>query len=149
MRGEAIAFEDLESHLAGVVDALATMPMGETLAAAKTLVHRSIRGGFNSSLDPQTGTPWAPRVRYYPHPILMKSGAMMQAATGGGAGAIQRITERTLTVGVLTSVIHYAPKHQFGEGGMVARPFVGVDRDTLSAIGEVVADGGLQAFVGS
>lgn len=148
MRGEPIAWDDLESHLTRVVDSLATMPMGETLSEAKTLVHRSIRGGFNSSVDPNTGTPWAPRRRYYPHPILMKSGAMMQAATGGGAGAIQRITERALTVGVLASVIGYAPKHQFGLGGMIPRPFVGVDRDTLAAIGEVVADGGLQAFVG-
>jgi phage gpG-like protein len=146
MQSEAVAWEDLPRHLGAVATALETASMADALAEAKTEIQRGIRAGFNSGIDVQTGTGWAPRKRRYPHPTLMKSGALMQAATGGGAGSIARVSARQVDVGVSSTVIGYAGFHQSGTSNMAARPFVGAAAETLDLIAEKIADAGLQVF---
>ena len=141
-----LRFEDLSKHLTSVVAGMQSFDGTNALAEAKVELQRGMRAGFNSSIDVETGEQWAPRKRKYPHPPLMKSGAMMQAATGGGAGSIARVQQQQLDVGVSGSVIGYAALHQDGTTGMAARPFVGASAETLDLIGEKIADAGLAVF---
>lgn len=144
-----ILIEDLQQAMIASVGMLSSVPLEEALLEAKRLIHQSIREGFNSSADPQTNDGWQARKHPYPHPILMKTGAMMQAATGGGAGAIERIENNQLEVGVSGATVGYAAFHQHGTSRMVARPFIGASDAKLDEIGEVIADAGLVAFGGA
>lgn len=152
MQQGSLKFEDLSKHFASVVAGMQTLDATNALAEAKTELQRGMRAGFNSSIDVETGEGWAPRKRKYPHPPLMKSGAMMQAATGGGAGSIARVQQQELEVGVSGDAIKYAnyqqggTKNKDGSLRMVARPFVGASAETLDLIGEKVADAGLTVF---
>lgn len=81
------------------------------------------------------------------HPLLMETGALMQAATGGGAGAFAEIETRELSAGVdmqggSEGGIPGAGVHQFGyaERNIPARPYLEADDETLVEIGEVLAD---------
>lgn len=147
MRGSDIAFDKLGETIERSLESIKLRSFQETMQSAKVKIHRNIRAGFNSSADPSTNENWKPRKRRYPHPILIKTGAMMQAATGGGAGAIQRVEPRRLTIGVNGETIFYARFHQTGVGALAARPFVGASDETLDSIGEEIADAGLSAFM--
>jgi phage gpG-like protein len=147
-----LRFEDLSKHLTSVVAGMQSFDGTNALAEAKVELQRGMRAGFNSSIDVETGESWAPRKGKYPHPPLMRSGAMMQAATGGGAGSIARIEQQQLEVGVSGDSIKYAnyqqggTKNKDGSLRMVARPFVGASAETLDLIGEKIADAGLAVF---
>lgn len=147
MREADLTFDKLLDEIARSLASLSVKPFEGVMAEAKPLVHRDIRAGFNSSADPMNNESWPLRKRRYPHPILIKSGALMQAATGGGAGAIQDVKSDSLTVGVNGSLIGYAAFHMFGAGKLPARPFVGAKDETIDAIGEMIADEGLKAFL--
>lgn len=149
MRGGDIDIDRLSDAIQAALDSLKTRGFEQPMQEAKVMIHRGIRAGYNSSADPATDENWPPRKRRYPHPILIKTGAMMQAATGGGAGAIQQIRARRLTVGVDSSIIGYAYLHQVGSGKLASRPFVGASDETVDAIGELIADAGLAAFLES
>jgi phage gpG-like protein len=145
-QGDVILWENIIEAIDAAIDRLKNAEFRESLTEAKVAIHRRIRAGFNSSADPQTDENWAPRKGRYPHPILIKTGRLMQAATGGGAGAIQEVAPKRLTIGVSTASVPYGRFHQAGAGKMPARPFVGATPDVVDQIGEMIADEGLKAF---
>lgn len=147
MREADLDITKLADEIEKTLSRLSTVSLEPAMQEAKIRIHRGIRAGFNSSADPSTNENWPPRKRRYPHPILVKTGAMMQAATGAGAGAIQEVKPRGLTVGVNSSIIGYAYLHQVGSGKLASRPFVGASSETVDAIGELIADAGLAAFL--
>jgi phage gpG-like protein len=82
------------------------------------IVHTDIRTNFQEAVTPD-GVAWAPRKdEGFSHPLLNLSGALMDAATGEGAGAITRIGPDSLEIGVDASVdeggLPGAFVHQFG-----------------------------------
>lgn len=129
---------------------LALLESGDIRAALagpiRELVLQAHRDNFTSSASPE-GENWAPRKRLGDgHPLLMESGALLQAATGGGAGHVTEVESRELRVGVDTTTeeggIPGAIAHEFGDPrrNLPPRPWVGASEATLQKIDELVAD---------
>lgn len=129
--GQAIQAADFSQELAGPV---------------RGLVLQGIRDNFTGSRDP-SGKPWAPRKNIGDgHPLLMDTGRLMQAATGGGAGHSSAASSRELSVGVSDASVPYAKYHETGTSKMPARRFMGVQERRLAEIDEIIADAGLEAL---
>lgn len=143
---QVILIEQLEQAMSNDLSALQNVDLSEALSQCRLAIREGIRRGFASATDVQTGTSWPPRKYQYPHPPLMKTQTMANAAAGLGSGSISEINGRTLRVGVSTSAVPYAPYHQFGTGRIAARPYVGASPETLDACGEFIADAGLAIF---
>lgn len=143
---KSVLIDNVESLMTSDLSAMESVDLSEALSQCRMAIREGIRRGFSAATDVQTGQPWAPRKHPYPHPPLMKTQTMANAAAGIGSGSISEINGRTLRVGVSTSAVPYAPYHQFGTGRMVARPYVGASDETLAVCGEFIADAGLAAF---
>jgi phage virion morphogenesis protein len=78
---------------------------------------------FTRAAD-HNNTPWPPRKRSYPWPILRKTRRMLKAASQRNApGNIQRNIGRTLELGIQNSAVPYAKFHQFGTSRLPTRRF--------------------------
>lgn len=86
-----------------------------------------------------SGAPWADRVDNLPHPLLFKTGAMLEAAIGEGAGAITEIGPEEALTGIDDAVIDYAKYHMTGTRKMPARPYHYAGDDTLQRMNDRVA----------
>lgn len=86
------------------------------------------------------------------HPLLIKDGKLLAAATGKGAGSVARVVDQqTLEVGVdpdagTAGSVKGARRHQYGDTppGILARPFIGVSDSAADKCAEVVADHALR-----
>lgn len=138
----SITAEQLTDQIQRSEQVLATADLSSFLHdVARPLVLQSVRDHFNSSVSPG-GQQWTPRKEIGDgHPLLMESGALLQAATGGGPGHISRIAPREMAVGVEPS-IEYAAIHNYGgvTRPMPQREYMGADDATEEAIGEELAD---------
>ena len=143
---QGILMERLREAVNAQAAQLEQVDISEALVKCRLAIREGIRKSMGASQDPQTGEGWKPRKYQYPHPPLLKTMAMANAATGLGSGSIGLIQGRELKVGVSSAEIPYAPYHQFGTGRMVARPFVGASEATLDACGELIADAAITAF---
>lgn len=132
-------------------EALVAAPLRPAMEAARGLLRQNVRDNFTSSAGPD-GQAWPARKTVGDgHPLLMDTGALMQAATGGGAGAMSIVEDRAVEIGVDASVrqggIPGARRHEFGGGGIPARPYLGASEPTLDKIGETIADAALGAML--
>lgn len=149
---------------------------GRKLAPAMTqcevIVHAGIADCFARQGGPE-GEVWPPRKDPAgKHPLLDESGALKAAATGKGPGAVTRIADDSLEIGVDASVeqggLPGAFVHQFGatirpvsklflswvdplgqrifakQVTIPARPYLGFSVDTADRCCEVLADGALE-----
>ncbi len=145
-----IDFEQFGEHLNGVVSAIETGDFEPVLRErVRPLVLQSIRDNFNSSAGAD-GSGWPARKRQGDgHPLLMESGALMQAATGGGAGHVTKIDAKELSVGVDKGAggggIPGAAVHQFGfpRKNIPPRPYLEARDEALDEAAEEIADAGL------
>lgn len=72
----------------------------------------------------ESNTPWPPRKKSYPWPILRKTRKMMKAATQRNApGNIQRAIGRSLVLGIQDSSVPYAKHHHYGSKRVEGRKF--------------------------
>lgn len=138
-------------EMAAFATAVESAPLRPAMEDARVKLRQNVRDNFTSSAGPD-GQAWPPRkVPGDGHPLLMDTGALLQAATGGGAGAVSTIEDRAVEIGVDPSVrqggIPGAGRHEFGGGGIPARPYLGASDATLDAIGEVLADAALDAML--
>lgn len=147
-----IPLEDLPNHLRELTEQLQAASFDEDLKGPiRSEVLKGHRANFNSSASPD-GANWPPRkVRGDGHPLLMDTGALMQAATGGGAGHVTEVSDGELFTGVDTRVkqggIPAAGIHNYGRGKMPKREFLGVTEERLkSSVDELVADAGLKVL---
>lgn len=132
------AEQDFARYAERITHAHFVQPVGEMLQVAK----QGVRDNFTSSADPDNQN-WLPRKREGDgHPLLIDTGALLQAATGGGAGAIERIGRDGGEIGVDTGVIQYAAVHNFGSESrnIPAREFMGVRAERADEMGEILAD---------
>lgn len=149
---DALLLENFAAYLDGVAKKLASEPMSETMEAAKQAMQAGQAANF-AGQHTRDGAAWAPRKPPTGNwPILNKTGALMAAATGQGPGAIQASDGRSATVGVDASVhvpgggVHAAGFHQSGTSRMPARPYIGASDEIEEAIGQAIADRGLEFF---
>lgn len=142
-----IDMERFDIHERILLARLRQMDFEHTLRGdVRNRVLQSVRDNFTSSTD-ERGRQWKPRkVRGDGHPLLIDTGKLLQAATGGGAGHYTKAASRELEVGIFSGVVSYAKYHETGTSKMPARPFMGVSERRLEEIDEIVADAGMEVF---
>lgn len=98
------------------------MKHDDTLASAAAIVEKSVRQNFyrREGVD---GHAWEPRKitvrpkqikgQWFNHPLLILTGKLIGAATGG-MGHVRTITAKKLQMGIDPEVVEYAAVHQYG-----------------------------------
>ena len=132
--------EDAVAVMGGVAASLEYMQ--PALDDCIPIMQQAVRDNFNSSASPENSD-WVERVHIGDgHPLLMDTGALLQAATGGGAGHVSRVSHDTAEVGVDLGVIPYARAHNQGrpEVNLPQREFLGMREERERECAEVVAD---------
>lgn len=116
-------------------------PITDAMTSVADVMRQSVRDNFTSSATPD-GSSWPPRkIQGDGHPLLMDTGRLLQAATGGGAGGIEIIQGREVAMGVDGSVVPYAATHNYGRGKIPAREYAGIKPEHEAACQEIIADG--------
>jgi len=140
-----IDFENFGTHLGRLTAAIDAADWSPTLGGAvRDQALQGIRDNFTSSADPDNQSWPARKVVGDGHPLLIDTGKLMQAATGGGAGRLSQVTSRELALGVNPSVVPYAAVHNNGGSKMPKREYMGNRPERLDAIEEIIADAGLE-----
>ena len=107
---------------------------------ASDIVNQSVRDNFTSSATPD-GDDWPPRKRVGDgHPLLIETGAMMQAAVDQGSGHIERFEPQGLVKGVQGEAVPYAAVHNYGGLKMPQREYMGLHDRGEAAVAELLAD---------
>lgn len=146
---EAEAFGDCLERMA---DRVADGPYDKPLEQCKELVKQNIRDNFTSSATPD-GAPWRSRKTNREqnpmgnivddgHPLLMDTGKLVQAATGGGAGNVARVSSHELEYGVNLDSVPYARAHDYGypPRKLPERHYLGVGEETVDAFEQLIGD---------
>lgn len=96
-------------------------PDSETMIRALFAVEEVIADGFQENFYNQVddkGVPWAPRKDKKPHPLLIKTGKMFEAATNTrSSNHFSDIQGATLITGVSDAAVPYAKWHHNGTKG--------------------------------
>lgn len=104
----------------------------DTMEQLAEIVEESVEDNFHRQAD-VTGSTWPPRKDTLPHPLLIKTGKMKEAATGGD-GQYKRAERKGLKLGVKPDVVPYARYHQYGTSRIPQRQYFyihGSDRARL------------------
>lgn len=132
--------DEAPAEMALLADGFENAPLQEAMQDCAVIMKQSVRDNFTSSATPD-GNDWPPRKHIGDgHPLLIDTGALLQAATGGGAGHIEIIQDREVAVGVSGGVIPYAAIHNFGGKQMPVREYAGLKPEYESECREVIAD---------
>lgn len=116
-------------------------PITDTMTAVADVMRQSVRDNFNSQATPD-GSNWPPRkLKGDGHPLLMDTGRLLQAATGGGAGQLEIIQGREVAMGVDGSVVPYAATQNYGRGAIPSREYAGIKPEHEAACESIIADG--------
>lgn len=157
---DQINVEDIERHCAELATALDSADLSPVLAAVRPIAMQAHRDNFTSSASPD-GATWQDRKRVGDgHPLLIDTGDLLQAATGGGAGTIVIIVDREMTLGVDGATIPYAAIHNYGGtlhwyngeqrgADMPQREFLGMSELRLIEADRVVTEGVFRIVFGA
>ncbi|XZE35408.1 hypothetical protein SH501x_000899 [Pirellulaceae bacterium SH501] len=117
----------------------------EPLKRAVELVHKSVDKNFDRREDAR-GTPWRPHseltvLLHGPHPLLILTGKMRTAASGG-SGAYQKRKQApkkmAYQIGIDKRSVPYFGKHQFGTRKIPRRQFFYLHRsDRVALVADV------------
>lgn len=120
--------------------------MLQALFAVEEVIAEGFQENFFNQLDDK-GYPWAPRKDSKPHPLLIKTGKMFDAATNTrSSNHFSDISGTTLITGVSDSAVPYAKWHHNGtkkkDGSvrMPARRVIYATTITLNRAGERYGD---------
>lgn len=139
-----ISIHDLQSHLSEIAARFEHEPATEALRQAHPVVMEGIHANFDLASSPD-GDPWPLRKDDKPHPLLIETGALLAAATGG-TGSVHELSSRSLIVGVDKDggpdSLHGAAVHQFGfpDKNIPQREYLGLNDEHLDKVGEIIAD---------
>jgi len=145
---DPILVDALADYMDRVAEDLLTGSFQDAIVECVDLVHQSIRDNFTSSAAAD-GSDWVKRkIEGDGHPLLMDTGALLQAATGGGAGTVARVSDRELEWGVDLGVIPYARAHNLGypENNLPQREFLAVKEEHKAECDARIADHGAKIF---
>jgi len=135
---KVIDAEEFEETLDVWVDELESMNWESALGKCIPTLTTDFENHFMQSQGDDG--PWAPRKDNKPHPLLILTGALLEAARDtGNAGNIHYIDEDTIVLGVNGSVVEYAAFHQYGTSKMVARPFIWASDEAIDSCVEIFA----------
>lgn len=113
-----------------------------------TVAIPSIQEHFANTSTPD-GETWPPRKDDLPHPLLVLSGDLLEAASGG-EGSILQITDDEMTMGIDGQVIPYAARQNYGYTGPDSlgrvfdhppREYEGLDEQAIDKAEEIIANG--------
>lgn len=93
----------------------------DTMEELAVIVQESVENNFQRQTD-VTGSFWPPRKDNLPHPLLIKTGKMKDAATGG-RGHYKRAQRKGLQMGVKPDKVPYAKYHQHGTARLPQRQY--------------------------
>ena len=151
-----IEVENIEQHCQELEQALQSADFAPVLRQVLPIALQAHRDNFTSSASPDNAN-WTPRlITGDGHPLLIESGDLMQAATGG-AHSIMVIDGRVLTLGVDGNAIPYAAIHNYGgqfsaqDGSMHVMPqreYLGMNDARLQEADQVIASGCLVVLFG-
>lgn len=143
---QEVASEDMQETAWLLHAAILEGPYDEPLAVCEQVTRQAIRDNFNSQASPDN-VDWPPRKNPGDgHPLLIDTGAMMQAATGGGPGGdsrqFQDTGEHVLELSIDGSTIPYAATHNYGDPrrNMPQREFFGMHEAAIDEAEQVIAD---------
>lgn len=139
----SLSLDEFVAEMDDVADVLAA-PKPEVLRQLRPMVQQNIRDNFTGSHSPEN-LPWAARKHEGDgHPLLIDTGAMLQAAVGSegtvGKGGVVIVDSESLLLGVDGDEIPYAAVHNRGGRNMPQREFMGTSDQTEIDMGEVIAD---------
>lgn len=129
--------EDAIQVLGDFATAIETLDLSEAFEAASEAARAGFKKNFDQTQGP--GYKWAPHSpytiqKYGPHPLLILSGAMLQATTeSGAAGSVHDVQPREAVIG---TDIFYAAFQQFGTLRIPARRFVWLDAESVAEVEE-------------
>ncbi len=136
--------EDAAAELTLLAEVFESAPLADAMRLCAGVMRQAVRDNFTSSATPDNAN-WPPRkLKGDGHPLLIDTGALLQAATGGGAGHIEQIDAREVAMGVDGRVIPYAATHNYGRGAIPQREYAGLRPDHVDACLDLIADGLLQ-----
>lgn len=149
-RPKSFYAEDAGNQCALMGQDLMTGPYGRAMEMVAPIVNQSVRDNFTSSASPD-GVNWPPRKKAGDgHPLLMDTGKLLQAATDGGSGHIERFEPFGLQKGVQGAEVPYASIHN--EGGltrpMPQREFMGLHERGQDEVAELLGDFVMQEVFG-
>lgn len=126
-------------------------PYTKAMEAASPIVNQSVRDNFTSSVTPE-GSEWAPRKHagdvQHGHPLGMDTGALLQAATDGGSGHIERFEPFGLQKGVQGEEVPYAGFFSGGTSKMQGREFMGLNESGKDSVADLLGDFVMQEIFG-
>lgn len=138
--------EQFEADLAKLAGLATDSDLGDVLSVATSEVRGAIGLNFADSSTP-SGNAWPPRKDPRPnHPLLIKSGALLRAALGEGAGGSTRTGARDVELVIDKSVkeggIPGAAVHNFGypARNIAQREFFAPKDAVQDSIDETVMD---------
>jgi hypothetical protein len=127
-------------HLEAFDQQLDNDPFQQPLEKCLELFHEGVRKNFEQTIDSR-GSLWPPRKDNLPHPLLILTTAMHQAATERSAsGSLAKIADREFEAGVDGSVIEYAAYQQFGTRVIPPREYLYASEATLLKFDQVVRE---------
>jgi phage gpG-like protein len=134
-----IPIEEFAAHVKSVGDRLEHSSANEALADCRLPLIENVARNFASASSPD-GTAWPPRKDNKKHPLLRLSLVLMNAATGSGAGHVDKIGERSLSLGVSKAAIPYAGVHQYGYAlkNIPRRSYLGASVETLKHLAGII-----------
>jgi phage gpG-like protein len=137
-----MTIDEFAAELDAVSRRIDKEPADGALEKCRNLILCDMVDNFEKSMSPD-GTLWPPRQKAGDgHPLLIQTRALMDAATGSGAGSINTIDGRELQLGVDGSIIPYAASHNFGDPSrnIPEREFLGAQEVTLNECAEILAE---------
>jgi phage gpG-like protein len=133
--------DDFLDALSKLPDNIAGANYAPALSDVALEVYVSVERNFSRQVD-QDGVIWPPRKDNLPHPLLILTGAMLDASTGG-VGAKLDIEPNSLAMGVESGAIPYAAVHQFGFENIPRRQYFYLNEnerpDAVQAFGKKVS----------
>ena len=113
--------EEFVAKLKAVPGKLKRMDTREALQEVIPSIYQSVQKNYGRQTD-ETGAVWPPRKDNLPHPLLILSGVMFDASTGG-LGSFQRVDSRSAEMGIRGGVVPYAGVHHDGNSRVPKRRF--------------------------
>lgn len=147
---DRIPVEELSEQLYGTAAELLQLSCAPVFAQMLPIIRQSIEERFDTATSPDLA-PWPerkPDPRDDGHPLLIDTGALIDAAIGQGTGAMEQLGQRELLLGIDGQVIEYANVHNEGFRNIPQREYFGLDEDTIDKCADLLADYVMQQIFG-
>src|SRR3990167_4423379 len=110
------------------------------------ILHEGFETNFMRAEGPN-GELWPERKDDLPHPLLILTGDLIEAARDvGNVNNLLAVGDRELSTGVAGAGVPYAATHNYGRDAIPQREFVYANEEVLDACEEILVDGFVDAM---